>query len=149
MGRVVRNVFAVIAGFIAASAVMMLVEWSNGHLLYPDLGKSAEGVTDREKVRELLAAAPVGALIVVLMGWALGSMVGGFLAALISRHRGGFSVCALTLLLTLAGIANNLMLPPPVWFWVPTIAVFVPAVYLGARLISKTNHSTNEMPTSR
>jgi len=37
-------------------------------------------------------------------------------------------------LLTLAGIANNLMLPPPVWFWVLTVIVFLPATYLGARL---------------
>jgi len=40
-------------------------------------------------------------------------------------------------LLTLAGIANNLMLPPPAWFWIPTVLVFLPAAYAGATLAPK------------
>lgn len=132
MSKVVRNVVAVIAGFIAASAVMMVVESINGRVLYPELGKAAQGLTDREALRALMASAPVGAYLVVLVGWLLGSAVGGFLAAWIGK---GVRV-ALVLggLLTLAGIANNLMIPPPAWFWIPTLVVFLPAAYLGARL---------------
>jgi hypothetical protein len=43
----------------------------------------------------------------------------------------------LGVLLTLAGVANNLMLPPPVWFWIATFAVFLPATYIGARLVPR------------
>ena len=42
MGKIVRSVLAVIAGFLAASAVMILIESLNGHVLYPELGKAAE-----------------------------------------------------------------------------------------------------------
>jgi len=80
MWRVVRSIVAVIAGFVAASAVMMIVETANGRLLYPELGKRAEGVTDRQEIKAIMASAPVGALVVVLIGWALGSVAGGFLA---------------------------------------------------------------------
>lgn len=137
MGKVVRTILAVIAGFVAASAVMMLVETINGHILYPELGKLAQGVTDKETIRALLASAPVGALLVVLCGWTLGSFVGGYLAAWIGWHAPMAHALVLGVLLTLAGIANNLMLPPPGWFWIPTFLVFLPAAYAGSRLAPK------------
>lgn len=139
MWKVARSVLAVIAGFVAASAVMMLIESANGRVLYPELGKMAEGMTDREAIRALLANAPVGAFLVVLVGWALGSLVGGFLAAWIARNAPVGHALVLGGLLTLAGIANNLMIPPPGWFWIPSLAVFLPAAYAGARLAPTRN----------
>lgn len=44
----------------------------------------------------------------------------------------------LGVLLTLAGIANNLMLPPPLWFWIASLVVFIPAAYVDARLAPAT-----------
>jgi hypothetical protein len=134
MSKVVRSILAVIAGFIAASAVMMLIESINGHVLYPELGKAAQGVTDREAIKALMASAPTGAFLVVLFGWVLGGLVGGFLAAWIGSTAPGPLALVLAGLLTLAGIANNLMLCPPVWFWVVSILVFCPATLAGARL---------------
>ena len=134
MGKVARSILAVVAGFVAASLVMIVVESVNGHVLYPELGKLAEGMTDREAIRELMASAPAGALLVVLFGWALGSFVGGFVAGWIGRHAPTRHGLILGVLLTLAGVANNMMIPPPSWFWVPTLLVFVPAAYAGARL---------------
>jgi hypothetical protein len=132
MRRVIRSILAVIAGFVAASVIMMIVETTNGKLLYPELGKRAEGVTDRAEIKAIMASAPVGALVVVLVGWALGSMAGGYLATLISRKAPYGHALVLGVLLTLAGVANNLMLPPPLWFWIATFAALLPATYLGA-----------------
>ena len=137
MSGVFPSIFAVVAGFIAASAIMMIVECVNGQILYPELGKSAAGVTDIQKIKEIMASAPIGALVVVLFGWGLGSLAGGFLATLISRKQSVRPALVLAGLLTLAGIANNLMLPPPIWFWLATFVVFLPATYLGARLVPK------------
>jgi MFS family permease len=134
MGKIVRSMLAVIAGFVAATAVMILTESLNGRVLYPELGKAAEGMTDREAIRALMATAPVGAFLVVLLGWALGSFVGGFLAARIGRNSPVAHALVLGVLLTLAGIANNLMIPPPAWFWLPTLVAFLPAAIVGARL---------------
>ncbi len=130
-----RSILAVIAGFVAASVIMMIVETANGQILYPELGKRAKGVTDRQEIKAIMASAPVGALVVVLFGWALGSVAGGFLTALISRKPPVWTALVLGALLTLAGVANNLMLPPPIWFWIATFAVFLPATYLGAWLV--------------
>jgi hypothetical protein len=142
MGKVVRSILAVIAGFVAASAVMMLIESINGRVLYPGLGKMAEGMTDREAIRNLMATAPVGAFLVVLFGWMLGSLVGGLLAAWIGWNAPGAHALVLGGLLTLAGIANNLMIPPPMWFWILSLVVFLPAAHTGARLAPRRNQAT-------
>jgi len=137
MAKVLRSIGAVIAGFVAASIVMMLVEMLNGHVLYPELGKIAQGVTDREVLRGILANAPIGALLVVIVGWVLGSLLGGFLAAWIGRGSPLAHAMVLGVLLTLAGIANNYMLPPPGWFRIATLVAFLPAVYAGATLAAR------------
>jgi hypothetical protein len=126
----------VVGGFVTASIVMMIVEFINGHVLYPELGKAANGVTDREVLRALLASAPLGALVVVAIGWILGSVAGGWVAARLAAKASVQHAVTLGMLLTLAGIANNLMLPPPIWFWIVGLVVFIPATYVGARLAS-------------
>lgn len=129
-----RSIAAVVAGFIAASIVMMLIETLNGRVLYPDLGRAAEGLKDREAIRALLATAPLGAFLVVIAGWILGGMAGGWTAARLAARATIGHGLALGALLTLAGVANNLAIPPPLWFWIASLAVLMPAAYVGARL---------------
>jgi hypothetical protein len=131
--RILKSIGAVVAGFVAASIVMMIVETLNGRVFYPGLAKSAEGVTDREAIRAIFASAPVGAFLVVIAGWALGSVAGGWLTARIGGRSPVTHGLVLGALLTLAGIANNLMLPPPPWFWVASLIVFLPCAWIGAR----------------
>lgn len=133
MRSILRSIAAVVAGFIAASIVMTIVEAINGRVLYPELGKAAEGMTDREAIRALLATAPVGAFLVVIVGWILGGLAGGWVAARLAPKSVLGHALALGALLTLAGIANNLMVPPPLWFWIASLVVLLPATYLGAR----------------
>jgi hypothetical protein len=134
MRSALRSIAAVFAGFIVASIVMMIVESINGRVLFPELGKAAEGVTDREQIRVLLAKAPIGALLVVIVAWILGSIAGGWTTARLSAYSTVAHSLVLGVLLTLAGVANNLMIPPPLWFWIIGLVVFIPAAYLGARL---------------
>jgi hypothetical protein len=134
MGSILRSVLAVVAGFVLASSVMMAVESVNGRFLYPELGKAAQGVIDREAMRALMAGAPVGAFLVVLFGWALGGFAGGWLAARIAKGSPKVHAFILGALLTAAGISNNLMLPPPFWFWCISLVVLIPAAYAGSLL---------------
>lgn len=132
-----RSVASIVAGFIAASIVMTTVEMINGRVLYPELGKAAEGVTDRETIRALLAAAPLGAFVVVTVGWILGGIAGGWTTARIAPRAAVGHGLVLGALLTLAGVANHLMVPPPLWFWIASLVVLMPAAYAGARLAPK------------
>lgn len=134
MRTALRSIAAVVAGFVVASLVMMLIESINGHVLYPGLAKAAEGVRDRETMRALMANTPLGAFLVVLAGWALGGLAGGWVTAKLSPQGARSPALVLGVLLTLAGVANNLMLAPPVWFWTMSLAVLFSATHLGARL---------------
>ena len=134
MRPILRSTLAVIAGFVVASMLMMLVEFLNGQVLHPELGRAAAGMTDREAIRALLSAAPVTAFLVVLAGWMLGAFAGGWVAARLAPRATLRHGLVLGVILTLAGIANNLMIPPPLWFWVAGLVVFVPAAYAGASL---------------
>jgi len=137
MGTVLRSILAVVAGFVVASVVMMAVETVNGRVLHPQLGRIAEGMTDREAIKSLLASAPIGAFLVVMAGWAIGSLAGGWLAARVARRAPVGHALVLGALLTLGGIANNLMVPPPLWFWITSLLVLLPAAYAGGRLGSR------------
>ena len=134
MRSVLKSIAAVVAGFIVASIVMMIIESINGRVLYPELGRAAEGMTDREKIRALVASAPVGALLVVIVAWILGGIVGGWTTARISTRATLTHGLVLGALLTVAGVANNLMIPPPLWFWIASLVVMIPAVRFGASL---------------
>jgi len=134
--RILRSIGAVVAGFVAASIVMMIVETLNGRVFYPGLAKAAEGVTDREAIRAIFASAPVGSLLVVIAGWILGGLAGGWVAARIAGRSAVTHGLVLGVLLICAGVANNLALPPPLWFWVASLIVLLPSAYVGARIAS-------------
>lgn len=142
MNATVKRLISIVVGFVLASSIMMLVEAINGHVLYPELGNAAkalteQGTTDPESIRALMAAAPVGALVVVLLGWLLGGIAGGWVTARIAGINGIRNALILGALLTLAGIANNLMLPPPLWFWIAGMLVLLPAAWFGGRLAGR------------
>jgi hypothetical protein len=61
-------------------------------------------------------------------------VAGGYLATLISG-KPPYGHAVVLGVFALAGVANNLMLPPPLWFWIATIAVFLPATFAGAWLV--------------
>ena len=148
MRSVLRSIAAVVVGFIAASIVMMIVETINGRVLYPELAKAAEGLKDPAQLGALFAKAPLGAMVMVIVGWILGGIAGGWTTArIVARGAIGHSL-VLGGLLTLAGVANNLMIPKPLWFWVVSLIVLIPAAYLGARLGSKRQASSSSSAAS-
>jgi hypothetical protein len=98
------------------------------------LGNAAEGVTDREKMRAMLASAPLGALLVVIVGWILGAVAGEWTVARLAAQAKPRDGLVLGALLTLAGVANNLMIRPLLWFWIASLVVLLPAAHFGARL---------------
>jgi hypothetical protein len=76
----------------------------------------------------------LGSLLVVILGWILGGVAGGWTSARLAAKAKTEHGLVLGGLLTLAGVANNLMLPPPLWFWIASLVVLIPAAYLGACL---------------
>src|SRR5512145_440985 len=73
-----RNFLSVAGGVIAGAIIVALVEWV-GHRMYaPPAGMD---FSDPDAVRAMMKDIPRGALAMVLVAWALGAFVGGWVAA--------------------------------------------------------------------
>jgi hypothetical protein len=123
-----RNAISVIAGFVAAVAIMMGCEYANS-LLHP----FPEGLNtqDIEAVRNFAGTMPLQALVLVAIGWTAGSFVGGFVA---TRAAGGHTAgpaLVLAVLLTAAGGLNAWMIQNPAWFHAGGLPLFVLFAMLG------------------
>jgi hypothetical protein len=70
----------------------------------------------------------------VIVAWILGGVTGGWTATRLSVRRTAVHGLVVGALLTAAGVANNLMIPPPLWFWIASLVVLIPAAYFGARV---------------
>jgi len=134
MSPTLRSVLAVVFGLILGAAVILAVQ-ALGHQVYP----IPEGldVRDPEALKAYVAEAPVGVLLFVLAAYALGSFAGGAFAGWYARRAPATHGLIVGAVLLAGGVANLLMIPHPAWFAVACVAVFVPAAYLGARLVRK------------
>ncbi len=112
-----------------------LVIWATeliGSQIYPlPPGVNPE---DPASLRAAMVDLPLGALLLVLFGWTVGTFAGAWITARrVDRApiAHGLTLGAFALV---GGVVNMLTLPHPVWFWIAGVAVFLPAAYLGARL---------------
>ncbi len=122
------KIWPVVAGFLAASAVMMAFEFTNSFFfpLPSDLDW-----TNPEAVRALTASLPWTAYILVLLGWVAGSFAGGNVATYFSGETRYCVTLALGILLTLVGIANNMMIGHHIVFNIIPLPQFLIFTYLG------------------
>ncbi|HUG09809.1 MAG TPA: hypothetical protein VMM36_02290 [Opitutaceae bacterium] len=122
-----RNILSTLAGLLVAVAFVFLIELIS-HRIWPPPAAISD-MSDKEALRNAVAAMPFGSLASVALAWIAGAFSGGFVAAKLSRKAvpawivGGF--------IALSGIGNLMMIPHPFWFWIVAI-VLVPAVTLAA-----------------
>lgn len=128
-----RKILAVIAALIIATAIFMIVEMLNTYVLPPP---TTDVMHDAARLREYMANGPAKAYIIVLAGYIIGSFAGGFIVTKISRRVSSGMTLPIIVgtLLTLAGIANFIMLPgQPIWFEAIAVLTFIPLTFVGNR----------------
>ncbi len=133
--NIVRNILAVVLGFVLGSIVNMLV-LSAGHALMPPPagfdGTSLEGVA---KTIHLLT--PVD-LIVPFLAHAIGPFVGVLAAMFIAASSRKTIAIILGVLFLAGGIAANIMIPAPMWYRVVDVVfAYIPMAFLGWKLSGK------------
>jgi hypothetical protein len=122
---VTRKVLAVIAAMVAGSLAITLVE-AVAHRFVP-LGP----VDPRSHVPLNPPTMPL--MLTVIVGWAAGAFVAGFVATKIARA--GYGPAAVAgLILMGAGLMMVLMIPSPAWFWIVGLGQFVPMALAGFRI---------------
>jgi hypothetical protein len=124
-----RRILSVLAGMVVAFFCVTLVEAVSARI-YPL--PAGVDVSDERSLRDAMAHIPTGAILLVLAGWALGSLAGGLTAGRIARALRPALIVGVLLLAV--GLLNLRMIPHPVWVWVGgPLLLFVPA-WLGGRL---------------
>ena len=126
-----RSILAVIVGLVAASLAVLLIETAAHWMLPTPPGMD---VTSRESMATAMQNLPVASLLAILVAWALGSFVGGWVAASIARSHQTRCAIIVAILIILSGIANMLMIPHPIWIWIGGIVLPIPCAMAGAQL---------------
>lgn len=125
-----RRVLAAIAGIIAASISIYLIE-TLGHLLFP-FPEGAKPM-DMDWIKNNIDLIPRGSMIAVIIAHGVGIAVGMFVAGLISKTSiipayvvAGFMV--------VATIANWFMIPSPTWFYIADGISVIAGFFFGKSL---------------
>lgn len=132
MNNIIRNVLSIFAGTFVAIVLIALVQ-AVAHQMYPP--PPGFDFSDQEALAELMAQAPLGAWLMVLLSYAVGTFVGSAVGAKLSAPDGplrqGLFVAALMLI---AGIMNMNAIPHPIWFWMSCIVLIIVTGFSGAKL---------------
>jgi hypothetical protein len=131
MSPVVRRILAVLAGMVAAVVVITLVEVVSGRMYPPPAGVNLQ---DPEAMRAFAATLPVGAFLMVLLSYALGAFVGGWVAGWRAPTAWPLPPAVIALFLTLGSVMNLRAIPHPGWFWAANLVVVVVLPFAGAAL---------------
>lgn len=127
-----RTIAGVVVGVVVAWLAIMLAEFASAPLHPMPAGFDMH---DPASVAAFVATLPVAALLLVLAGWVLGALIGGYVAARIARRlRPALTV---GIVIVVGVIANAVMIPHPLWMTITGVLLPVPAAWLGARLATR------------
>lgn len=134
MNSIVRNIVAVVLGWLGGSAINMALV-NLGHILLPISGVDP---TDMKAFAEVLPTLDFNYFIFPFLAHALGTLAGALIASWIAtRHKIKFAM-GIGILFLIGGILVNYMLPGPIWFAVTDILLaYLPMAWLGGKIGSK------------
>jgi len=134
MNSKIRTILAVVAGLIAGSVVIALVQLFSPYQPPPDLD-----MNDRAKFGEWVNSLPLSALFIVLLAYFLGSVAGGWLTNLIAMPTKYRPALVTGFGLFMAGLMNLLAIPHPFWFAIVSSLIYFVGAWAGGRLTRKTD----------
>ena len=126
-----RNILAVVAGLASAWVTMVIVQAISSFLYMRDAGIDTG---DAAALKAWIATAPLGAFLLLILGYVVSSLVGGWVAARLARSRPLLLAVIVGLFLLLGGIANFMTIPHPTWVAVLALVAYIPCAWLGGRL---------------
>lgn len=136
MNPILRNILAVIAGWIVGSVVnMALIQV--GHIVYP-----LEGVdlNDTKALSELMPTLDIQYFIFPFLAHALGTMFGAAIAGMIAINHKMKMALVVGVLFLIGGVMVNYLITGPTWFTVLDIVVaYIPMAWIGAKIAGGSN----------
>lgn len=131
MNPILKNILAVILGWLGGSAINMGLILT-GHNVLPIAGLDPN---DMEAFVAVMPTLEFKYFIFPFLAHALGTLVGATIAGLIAaNHKMKFSL-AIGVLFLIGGIMVNYMLPGPTWFAVLDIVIaYIPMAWIGGKI---------------
>lgn len=134
MNTIIKNILAVVLGWIGGSIINMgLIKI--GHILLPIAGIDPN---DMKALAEVMPTLEFKYFIFPFLAHALGTFSGAIITGLLAvSHKMKFSM-GIGVLFLLGGILVNFMIPGPTWFAVTDIVfAYLPMAWLGGKLAGK------------
>ena len=126
-----RKISAVVLGVVTAVVLIIAIE-ALGHAVYPppdDLDTS-----NIEALQAYVMNAPLAALLFVMAGWLIATLVGGLLACFIARETPLVHAAIVGGLVLLGTIINLLSIPHPLWFSITSVLAIIATIFITGRL---------------
>ncbi len=141
MNSIVRNILAVVVGVIVCMFVNGGIISLSGSIIPLPEGLNPNDLESFKANAHLLQPKH---FLMPFLAHALGSLVGGSVAALIAANRKMTFAIVIGCVHLLGGIAASFMIPAPVWFIVLDLVVaYIPMAYLGGLIFGKENRTRN------
>ncbi len=125
-----RNIISVVVGLIASFLVIEAIEII-GYKLYPPT--TSLNFNNPEAFKEYISSAPNSIFLLVILGYALGSLAGGFVASVIASTKKSSKAIAVGGILMGLGLFNLFNIPHPVWVIISALVVFLPFAFIGGK----------------
>jgi len=128
MTAALRSISAVLLGFIAGFLIFFAIEYASIRI-YP-LPAGADFL-DEASLIAARTSRPIGAMIIVLAGWVLGTSTASFVATKFAQDMKSLYGLLLGLVFLAEGITKMREVPRPLWFWIVGVPLLVIAPLLG------------------
>ena len=135
MSPIVRNILAIIAGFVVGSVVNMGLITVSGSIIPPPAGVDP---TDMESLKASMHLFEAKHFIFPFLAHALGTLAGAFTAALLAASHKMIFALVIGAFFLIGGIAASFMIPAPIWFIVlDLVAAYIPMAWIGGKIANK------------
>ncbi|PJZ57399.1 hypothetical protein [Leptospira barantonii] len=132
MNPILKNILALVAGAVLGSVVNMGIITASGSIIAPPEGAD---VTTMEGLKASMHLFQPKHFILPFVAHAFGTLVGAYVAALISASHKIIFAMVIGVLFLAGGIANVMMLPSPIWFAVvDLVGAYLPMGFIGGKL---------------
>lgn len=127
----IRNILSVATGLLTSFIIIIILE-AFGQILYPP--PATINVHDAEAMKEFLSHAPTKVFILILVAYALGSFIGGWISSMIARVNKSGKAMTVGGVLMGVGMYNLMNFQHPLWVVIAGVFAFLPFSFLGGKL---------------
>lgn len=135
MHPILRNILAVLTGFVAGSVVNMSLIMVSSSIIAPPPGAD---FTTSEGLKASMHLMEPRHFIFPFLAHALGTLIGAFVTAKIAVHFKMRLAYSIGMLFLIGGVVNVFMLPSPLWFTLTDLLLaYIPMAYTGGKMAIK------------